>query len=353
MSYAKFRAENNDVNALQEKFNKLNGKRDFNEFDETYWDPKHVGGSEGKGEAVIRFLPAPPDGEGGQEPDNIVKYFQFTMRRNGKTYIQRGRNSLGVDEPDPANDYNKTIWARKELTKEEKQKLLAGRQEFFIANIYVVKDPNKPENEGKVFRWRFGKQIYNLINEKLFPEFATTQKVNVFDPIEGADLNFRVISKKIPDSVTGELKLVPSYEKSEFAAPSQRWNVENGEFDKIWEQQHSLQSEIAEDKFKPYDTLKKMFDRVMGYVSDDSNDHDAGEVKREKREKALSQPEQAASEVIKNQFDFDAPDDVDDEIPNFGASSKDDAPWETNEADVKTSGATATSDDDDWFSKLG
>lgn len=339
MSYANFRKQNNDIDALQEKFNKLNGKQSFNEFDETYWDTKHVMGADGKGEAIVRFLPAPPDGNGGQEPDQIVQYFQYSMYRNGKNYIQRGRNSLGKDEQDPAYEYSNSIWARKDLTKDEKIKLLPGRQEYFIANIYVVSDPNKPENEGKVFRWRFGKQIYNLIQEKLFPEFATTPKVVVFDPIVGADFLFRVVSKKIPDRRTGELTSVPNYEKSEFAAPSKRWDVDNGEFDEVWKRQYSLVSEVAEDKFKPYDQLKRQWDRVMGNVEDAPVSRESTSTAR--TERATESKATQASKTNEDEFDFDQQD-------------EDQAPWDIGEVEPKQTKQTATtSDDDDWFSNLG
>ena len=94
MSYSSFRNQNNDVAALKNKFNELNGKTNFNKLDETYWTPDHVAGPDGNGEAIFRFLPAPPDGNGGQEPDSIVKYFQYSMTKNGKHYINRGRNLL-------------------------------------------------------------------------------------------------------------------------------------------------------------------------------------------------------------------------------------------------------------------
>lgn len=322
MSYANFRNKE-DINTLKDKFNKLNGKREFgDELDETYWTTKHVAGPDGTGEAIIRFLPAPPDGNGEQEPDDIVKYFNFSISRSGKYYINRGRNTLGADERDPANEYNNSIWARKDLTKDEKKKKLVNRAEYYIANIYVVKDPHKPENEGKVFRWKFGRQIYNMINLQIFPKFETDPSVNVFDPEEGADFHFRITKRTVPDSITGENKQIPTYENSKFALPSKRWSVED--FNTIWEQEYSLQSEIAPDKFKSYEDLKKQFDRV---IEEPKNFLDSDE--------PISNYKQQNSSKAKEETKT-----VEEEI-------NDEIPWETND-----SNESKDDDTDDWFSKL-
>lgn len=346
MSYANFRSQNNDINAIKDKFNSLDGKKVFNDdLDETYWTPNHVAGPEGMGEAIIRFLPAPPDGNGGQEPDHVVKYVQYSVRTNGKTYINKGRNSLGADEKDPANDYNRSIWQRTDLTKDEKKKLLINRSEYYITNIFVVKDPNKPENEGKVFRYKFGRQVYNIYNEQLFPKFETDPPCVVYDPIEGADFILRVTPRVIPDSMTGEKKTVPTYEHSKFSASSQRWSLE--EFDKIWAQEYSLQSEIAPDKFRPYEDLKRQFDRVMG-IGDDEDDFPpalrAKEVSKSKPAEQIQTKQVAPKEESKPLTE-----ELDDEVPWFTDNEEN----SSETANSNTSSENEKSEIDDWFSNLG
>lgn len=338
MSYSSFRTQNNDVAALKDKFNKLNGKTTFNKLDDTYWTPDHVAGPDGNGEAILRFLPAPPDGNGGQEPDNIVKYFQYSMTKNGKHYINRGRNSLGRDEADPANDYNQSIWARSDLNKDQKKKLLADRKINYIGSVYVVKDTNGPQYEGKVFRYQFGPQIYNKIELALFPEFDSDPVVNVFDPIEGADFVLRVVSKTIPDRITGELKKVPNYDQSKFLAPSKRWDLE--EFDKIWEQQLSLQSEISPDKFKPYDELKKHWDRVMGNVTENDSWNNQSDIpaSKERTERVVEEPKRpSTSEILDDKLPWDDEDDA--------------GEVDTNESQGFTT-STSESDLDSWWDEM-
>lgn len=343
MSYANFRNQNTDIEDIKNKFNALNGKKSFgNDLDETYWTPNHVAGADGMGEAIFRFLPAPPDGKGGQEPDHVVKFVQYSVRKNGKTYINKGRNSLGADEKDPANDYNTSIWQRKDLTKDEKKKLLISRQEFYIANIYIIKDTNKPECEGKVFRYKFGRQVYNIYDAQLFPKFDTDKPCFVYDPIDGADFILRVTPKVIPDQFTGEKKSVPTYEHSKFSQPSQRWTLE--EFDAIWAQEHSLQSEISPDKFRPYEDLKRQFDRVMG-INDDESDFPpalrAKEVSKSKNAEVIQTTTVAPKEEAKSPIE-----EMDDEVPWFNDDSQ-------SSSAPEDSSAGESKEIDDWFSNLG
>jgi hypothetical protein len=43
--------------------------------------------------------------------------------------------------------------SNKEVARKQKRKL------SYISNIYVVKDPGNPENEGKNFLFKYGKKI--------------------------------------------------------------------------------------------------------------------------------------------------------------------------------------------------
>ena len=97
----------------------------------------------GNGYAVIRFLPAP---NGEDLP--FVKLYSHAFQGPGGWYIENSLTSLG--QKDPVSEYITTLWnygtdAGKELARKQKRKLT------YISNIYVVKDPSNPENEGKVF----------------------------------------------------------------------------------------------------------------------------------------------------------------------------------------------------------
>jgi hypothetical protein len=229
--------------------------------------------------------------------------------------------------------YNGEIFKDKSLTKEERKKRLLGRREHYTANILVISDPNKPENEGKVLKWKFGAQVFNIVNAAMFPEFASVKAINPFDPVEGANFHFRVYTKKIPNPRTGETSAVPSYEKSGFAAPSEMF-ADLADFDKIWHQQHKLAGIVAEDQFKSYEDLKREFDRAMGTEAKSFLDTDEPLRKAEPKEKVSAKAKEPKKTLAEE---------IDDEIP-FG-NDLDDAP--TSKASEFDSDG-----DDDWFNTL-
>ena len=107
----------------------------------------------GNGYAVIRFLPAP---NGEDLP--FVKLYSHAFQGPGGWYIENSLTTLG--QKDPVSEYNTccgtmALMLVKKLARKQKRKLT------YIANIYVVKDPANPENEGKVFLYKFGKKIFD------------------------------------------------------------------------------------------------------------------------------------------------------------------------------------------------
>ena len=88
-------------------------------------------------------------------------------RATGKWYIENSLTTL--NQKDPVSEYNSKLWnsgveSDKEIGRKQKRKLQ------YYSNIYVVSDPKHPENEGKVFLFRYGKKIY----DKLMEDFATS-----------------------------------------------------------------------------------------------------------------------------------------------------------------------------------
>ena len=71
----------------------------------------------------------------------------------------------------------------KKLLVREKRKL------SYYSNIYVVSDPKHPENEGKVFLFKFGKKIFDKITEAMQPAFDDETPINPFDFWKGVTLS--------------------------------------------------------------------------------------------------------------------------------------------------------------------
>ena len=125
-----------------------------------------------------------------------------------------------------------------------------------MSNILVVSDPTHPENEGKVFLFRYGKKIFEMLKDRMQPQFEDETPMNPFDLWEGADFKIKV------RKVDGYW----NYDKSEFAT-SKPLSDDDAQLEAIWNSQHSLQDVIAPSEFKSYDELKQKLDRVLGMTA--------------------------------------------------------------------------------------
>lgn len=213
--------------------------------DDRFWQP--TVDSAGNAKAVIRFLPAK---QGEKMP--WVNYFEFAFQveHTGKWYFERSLQSLG--QKDPCAEYKNKIWnTDNELAKTMK------RKQYFISNILVVNDPANPENNGKVFLFRYGKQIYDKIQAVLFPEEGLGEQPN--DPTDfWHGQNFNII---IGMQGTGNQRF-RTYANSKFVAPSQVAPTDE-EIEKLWASQHSLNEQVAPSTFKTYDELKARLEICM------------------------------------------------------------------------------------------
>lgn len=330
-SFSDLRKKQDPLKQIQQKMKdaeKGKGRNDTD--DDTFWTMEHLRGEDGTGRATIRLLPAT---EG--EDDAWVEYVEHIFQGREHWYVNRSRMSLGSGEKDPVWEYNGKVFKDKGLSDEVKKKKLKPRKKNYVSNIQVVDDPIKPENNGKVKKFKYGPQLFDIIQKAMFPEFGEAP-VPVFDPFDGANFNIRVYSKKIGTGV------VPSYEKSTFAAPSAL--CEEDEFDAIWAQQYKLQDIINPKLFRPYSELKLRFDLVEGIISQDEYDEGMSAIRENGKESKESAPTKQAARKAEPEAPADEPEksfkeDVDDDIP-FAGESK------TLVAD------DSNGDDDDWFANL-
>lgn len=252
-SFDKFKRSRDDLNAkLQKSLEKTTeGSGSSAKDDDTFWKLT-VDKKTGVGQAVIRFLPA---SEGEDVPYVQLFTHGFKSKLTGKWYIENSLTTIGKD--DPVSEMNRELWnsgleSNKAIARERKRKL------SYYANILVIKDPAKPENEGKVFKFRFGQKIFEMIQAQIKPQYDDIVPVNPFDFWEGA--NFRLRAKSI--LLNGQS--VPTYEDSEFDRPSALFKGDDAKLEELWKQQYKLSEIVSEDKFKSYDELKAKLRAVLG-----------------------------------------------------------------------------------------
>ena len=211
--------------------------------DERFWKPELD--ASGNGYAVIRFLPAPKG-----ESIPWAKLYSHAFQGPGGWYIENSLTTTGGK--DPVGEVNRKLWNSgsdedKEVARKQKRKLA------YYSNIYVVKDPKNPENNGKVFLYKYGKKIFDKIQAAMQPEFQDETPVNVFDLWEGANFKLKI------KTVAGYW----NYDSSEFAKPDPLLDDDDA-LEAIWKKQYSLAELVAADQFKSYDELKKRLDYTLG-----------------------------------------------------------------------------------------
>ena len=244
MSFADLkRKSQNNFEFLQKELEKsASGKN----VDERFWKPEVD--AAGNGYAVIRFLPAP---EGETVP--WAKVYSHAFQGPGGWYIENSLTTL--NEKDPVGEINRRLWNSgsdedKETARKQKRKL------SYYSNIYVVKDPKNPENEGRVFLYKYGKKIHDKILAAMQPEFQDEEPVNVFDLWEGA--NFKLKIKKVAGYW--------NYDSSEFDSVAALL-ADDTQLEKVWKSEYSLAAFTAPDSFKTYEELEARLNLVLGVTS--------------------------------------------------------------------------------------
>ena len=229
------------LNAVKEDSAPQEGKKSYK--DERLWKPELD--KSGNGYAVLRFLPSC---EGEDLP--WAKLWSHAFQGpTGQWYIENSLTTTGGK--DPVSEHNTALWnsgieSDKEIARKQKRKLQ------YYSNVYVVSDAKHPENEGKVFLFRYGKKIFDKIMESMQPAFPDDVAVNPFDFWEGA--NFKLKIRKVDGYW--------NYDKSEFDSPTAIFKEESA-IESLWKTQYPLNEFTGESNFKSYDELKIRLDTVL------------------------------------------------------------------------------------------
>lgn len=243
MDFSKLKSKSgkSSLEELTKKIQSVSGTGNSSS-DDRFWQP--TVDKAGNGYAVIRFLPPP-----GDEDVPFIRIFDHGFQGPGGWYIERSLTTIG--QQDPVSEYNSKLWnsgieANKDIARKQKRRL------SFYSNIYVVNDPGNPDNEGKVFLFKYGKKIFDKLNEAMNPQFADEEAVNPFDLWAGANFKLKI----------RQVEGYRNYDKSEFESPSPL-SDDDEELESIWNKEHSLQAFLDPKEFRTYEELKKKLARVL------------------------------------------------------------------------------------------
>jgi gp32 DNA binding protein like len=230
---------------MTEELNKFSSGSSSKTKDDRFWQA--AVDKAGNGMAIIRFLPAP-----GGEDVPFVRLFEHGFKGpTGLWYIEKSLTTIG--KPDPVAEYNTKLWnsSSDDNSPERKQVRDQKRRVHFISNILVISDPANPENEGKVFLFKYGKKIFDKLQEKMVPEFPDETPMDPFDLWGGAPFKLKI--RKVEGYT--------NYDKSEFGEAGAI--ADDKTMEKIWKSEHSLQEFVSQSSFKTYDELKDRLLKVL------------------------------------------------------------------------------------------
>ena len=242
MSFADLKKKSGSFEKLQAELDKVNNP--VTSFaDDRFWKPELD--KSGNGYAVIRFLPQPTG-----EDLPWVRIWSHAFRGPGGWYIENSLTTL--NKKDPVSEYNTELWN----TGLESDKDTARKQKRILkyySNVLIVSDPKHPENEGKIFLFRYGKKIHDKLAEVINPQFEDETAYDPFDFWKGA--NFKLKVRKVDGYW--------NYDKSEFETPSEVYDGDEVKLEELYGKVYSLTQFLKEDNFKSYDDLKSKLNRTL------------------------------------------------------------------------------------------
>lgn len=248
MSFSSLKkSSSSSISSLTKELDKMTTKGGGKGPDERLWKPEVD--KAGNGYAVIRFLPAPA-----KEDLPWAQVFSHAFQGPGGWYIENSLTTLG--QQDPVGDLNRVLWnsgldSDKDVARKQKRKL------SYYSNIYVVKDPLHPENEGRVFLYKYGKKIHDKIAEAMKPQFEDEDPINPFCFWKGADFKLKIVKQ---DGYW-------NYDRSEFASAGTLGNFEDTKLEEIYNQEYSLKDFTDSKNFKSYEELESRLNLVLGKTS--------------------------------------------------------------------------------------
>jgi hypothetical protein len=252
MDFSKLKSQSkSSLEKLTQELAKMNQQSEGSGKDNRFWYPNVD--KAGNGYAVIRFLPPP-----GEEDVPFVRIWEHGFKGpTGKWYIENSLTTIG--KTDPVSELNSKLWnmSSDDDSPSRKQARAQKRKLGYVCNVYVVQDQMNPENNGKVFLFKFGKKLFEKLNDAMNPQYGDEEPMNPFDLWAGANFKLKI------RNVEG----YRNYDKSEFASPSPLFE-DDTRMEAVWKQEHSLQAFLAPSNFKTYEELKTKLNSVLGLNED-------------------------------------------------------------------------------------
>jgi hypothetical protein len=307
VDFSKLKKRRTDFSSLVKKVQDSKPGARKREQDERFWMP--TTDKAGKAEAIIRFL---PEADGEDQP--FVKTMRHAFElENGRWVIEKCLRSIDNDGC-PLCSHAREFWDEDENSEKRKTFNQRKAQTKYISNILVISDPNNPENEGKVFLYAYGAQIYKMIESAMVPEFETQTAFNPFCMWEGADFNLRVSRKS----------KWPTYEHSEFRPQSELYGGDEEKLKRVWAKCYPLQEFVDPKGYKTATELEDILEKALTGKKRTSTKTAESDTEDAPRVKPSNPSSRLKDQMRKTETS-----------PVMDEDEEEDAPWENKEATVK------------------
>lgn len=283
---------------LTQEIEKINQPQTSGGPDERFWKPEMD--KSGNGYAVIRFLPA-PDGE--DMPWAKVWSHAF-KGPGGQWYIENCPTTIG--RKCSCCENNTKDWSTgdkqiQNIVRDRKRKL------SYYANVYIIKDPDCPQNEGTVRIFKFGKKIFEKIDSVLRPKFQDDSPLNPFDFWTGADFKIKVLKK---DGYW-------NYDSSEFSTSSPLLGGDDDALKEIYEKLHDISEFVNPNNFKSNDELQARLDKVLGNLPSVSKKKKLDPEVQDEMDREYQEISSKSSKISSNMDEDDSDEDAENALDYF------------------------------------
>lgn len=267
-----------------------------------------------KGQAVIRFL---PDTSGTPYRQYYQHWFDYETASGGvQKYVENCATTIKM--PCPVCEKNRDLW-NSAYKSDKDVASLRKRRVHYVSNIYVLKDDSNSENEGKVFLYDYGPQVYGIVKKAMFgpeegdPEYDPDVEPKTFVPCDfydGADFLLRSTIKKGTESLA---RAWNTYESSKFR-PNKQFldNLDDVEWEErvqaIMDKVYDLSEWINPDKYPDEAKVRAKLPYILGGQQKDvdpENEKQPGDDREDDGEDETSSPEPVVEQKVENESETD------------------------------------------------
>jgi len=271
INFNALRSQGNSLDAANKLAEKLGQKKNYD--DDRFWKP--TWNTDLVSENIIRFLPVSLTDMEKQEAGEIeIASPMVTVKKHffkgpKGWYVENSLQTLG--ENCPVVTHDAPLWkgwtADGKPDNQLKQTLMnrISRDET-IVNIYVIKDTNVPENNGKNFLYKITASIQKKIEMANQPKFAGVEPIDVFNLFTGATLLLNLTGTNNKNN-NGKSFIKPNFDECKWVPVGPLFD-NDADMEKVWKASYSLAAFLEKDNFKTYEQLEAKFFKVMGYQTD-------------------------------------------------------------------------------------